>query len=92
MRILVLFVTMRQVVKKDHKDIPPEKFVKIAKGHKWKLKGKRFQRQGEGDLSFVGEVDQSQYNIYEQLNRINYGHLLQIFQFKILNPYLKFQL
>ena len=44
MRILVLFVTMRQVVKKDHKDIPPEKFVKMAKVHKWKLEGKRFQR------------------------------------------------
>ena len=44
MRILVLFVTMRQVVKKDHKDIPTEKFVKMAKEHKWRLKGKRFQR------------------------------------------------
>ena len=45
MRILVLFVTMRQVVKKDHKDIPTAKFVKMAKVHKWKLGGgKRFQR------------------------------------------------
>lgn len=26
-------------VKKDHKDIPPEKFVKMGKEHKWKLKG-----------------------------------------------------
>ena len=49
MRILVLFVTMRQVVKKDHEDILPEKFVKMAKEHKWRLKDKRFQRQGEGD-------------------------------------------
>ena len=38
----------------------PEKFVKIAKEHKWRLKDKRFQRQGEGDPLFVGEVDQSQ--------------------------------
>ena len=44
MRILVLFVTMRRVVKKDHKDIPPEKFVKMAKEHKWELKDKRSHR------------------------------------------------
>ncbi len=44
MRILVLFVTMRQVVKKDHKDISIEKFVKMAKEHKWRLMGKRYQR------------------------------------------------
>jgi hypothetical protein len=39
----------------------------------------------EGDLHFVGKVDQSQINSYGQMNRINPGHLLQIFQFKILN-------
>ena len=65
MRILVLFVTMRQVVKKDHKDIPPEKFVKMAKEHKWELKDKRSHRQGEGDLHFVGELNQSQNNVMD---------------------------
>jgi len=27
-----------------NEDLIPEKFVKMAKEHKWKLKGKRFQR------------------------------------------------
>jgi len=32
------------LLSEDLKDISPEKFVKMAKEHKWKLKGKRFQR------------------------------------------------